>query len=41
MIGRTLPEPRFRLLDGGLALVDADLADLAAIQGGAIRAYVE
>jgi phosphoribosylformylglycinamidine synthase subunit PurL len=41
MIGRTLPEPRFRLLDGGLSLVDADLADLAAIHAGAIRAYVE
>ena len=41
MIGRTLPEPRFRLLDGGRALVDADLADLAAVHSGAIRAYVE
>ena len=41
MIGRTLAEPRFRLLDGGMALVDADLSDLAAIHAGAIRAYVE
>jgi phosphoribosylformylglycinamidine synthase len=41
MIGRTLPEPRFRLLDGGMPLVDADLADLAAIHAGAIRPYVE
>ena len=41
MIGRTLAEPRFRLLDGGLALVDADLADLAPIHSGAIRPYVE
>ncbi len=41
MIGRTLTEPRLRLLDGGLTLVDADLADLAAIHAGAIRPYVE
>ena len=41
MIGRTLPEPRFRLLDGGLALIDSDLADLAAVHRGAIRPYVE
>ncbi len=41
MIGRTLPEPRFRLLDAGTSLVEADLADLAAIHGDAIRGYVE
>jgi phosphoribosylformylglycinamidine synthase len=41
MIGRTLAEPRFRLLDGGRPLVDADLAELARIRGAALRAYVE
>jgi len=41
MIGRTLPEPRLRFLDAGTSLVDAGLADLAAIHAGAIRPYVE
>ena len=41
MIGRTLSEPRLRFLDGGTSLVDAGLAELAAIHGGAIRQLVE
>ncbi len=41
MVGRTLAEPRFRLLDGGMPLVDSDLAELAALHGDALRPYVE
>ncbi len=41
MVGRTLEEPRFRLLDGGHALVEAELAELATIHSNAIRPYVE
>lgn len=41
MIGRTLAEPRFRLIDGGMPLVDADLAELGRIHLDAIRPYVE
>jgi len=41
MIGRTLPEPRFRILDGGTALVDAELRELRDLYAGALRPYVE
>jgi len=41
MIGRTLPEPRLRFLDGGSALIDADLGELRDLYGGALRPYVE
>ena len=41
MLGRTLAEPRFRLLDGGATLVDADMADLKRVHGDALRPYVE
>ena len=41
MIGRTIPEPRLRLLDGGAALVDADLAEIARARRDALRPYVE
>ncbi|HEX7077023.1 MAG TPA: phosphoribosylformylglycinamidine synthase subunit PurL [Candidatus Eisenbacteria bacterium] len=41
MIGRTIPEPRLRLLDAGTALVDLDLAEMARIRGDALRPYVE
>jgi phosphoribosylformylglycinamidine synthase len=40
-VGRTLAEPRLRIQDGGAALVDADLAELARIHSDAIRPYVE
>jgi phosphoribosylformylglycinamidine synthase subunit PurL len=41
MIGRTLPEPRLRILDGGATLIDADLAELGVLYGNALRPYVE
>ncbi len=41
MIGRTLPEPRFRVLDGGRTLIDADLGELAALHAGALGPLVE
>ncbi len=41
MIGRTLPEPRFRILDGGRALVDLALADLLRLRSDALKEIVE
>jgi phosphoribosylformylglycinamidine (FGAM) synthase-like enzyme len=41
MTGRTLDEPRLRLLDGGRTLIDAPVADLAAAHGGALGPLVE
>ncbi len=41
MIGRTLPEPRFRILDGGHTLVDVDLESLRRLHGDALRPVVE
>jgi phosphoribosylformylglycinamidine synthase len=41
MIGRTLSEPRFRLLDAGTALVDLELAEVARLRNDALRPYVE
>ena len=41
MIGRTLPEPKLRFLDGGTTLIEADLAELRELYGGALRPYVE
>ena len=40
-VGRTLPEARFRILDGESALIDADLGPLASLHEDAIRPYVE
>jgi phosphoribosylformylglycinamidine synthase subunit PurL len=41
MIGRTLSEPRFRLLDGGRTLVDLDLEALQRLHADALRPMVE
>jgi phosphoribosylformylglycinamidine synthase len=41
MIGRTLAEPRFRILDGGRTLVDADLEGLQRLHGDALKPVVE
>lgn len=41
MVGRTLEEPRFRLLDGGRPLVDLDLETLARIHAEALAPMVE
>ena len=41
MIGRTLAEPRFRVLDGGRTLIDADLNELAALHAAPLRPLVE
>ena len=41
MIGRTIPEPRLRLLDAGTALVDVDLAEMTRLRRDALRPYVE
>ncbi|HYJ32330.1 MAG TPA: phosphoribosylformylglycinamidine synthase subunit PurL [Candidatus Binatia bacterium] len=41
MIGRTLPEPKLRFMDGGTTLIEADLAELRDLYGGALRPYVE
>jgi phosphoribosylformylglycinamidine synthase subunit PurL len=41
MTGRTLDEPRLRILDGGRTLIDAAVEDLAAAHGGALRPLVE
>ena len=41
MIGRTLAEPRFRILDGGHTLVDLDLGQLQRLHGDALKPVVE
>jgi phosphoribosylformylglycinamidine synthase len=41
MIGRTLAEPRFRILDGGHSLVDLDLESLQRLHGDALKPIVE
>jgi len=41
MIGRTLAEPRFRILDGGHTLVDMDLESLQRLRGDALKPIVE
>jgi hypothetical protein len=41
MIGRTLAEPRFRILDGGHTLVDMDLESLQRLHRDALRPIVE
>jgi len=41
MIGRTLSEPRFKLLDGGRTLVDLDLAELSRLHADALKLLVE
>jgi len=41
MIGRTIPEPRLRLLDAGTALIDVDLAEMARLRRDSLRPYVE
>jgi len=41
MIGRTLAEPRFRILDGGHTLVDMDLEGLRRLHGDALKPIVE
>lgn len=41
MIGRTLAEPRFRLLDGGHTLVDMDLEALQRIHADALKPVAE
>ena len=41
MIGRTLAEPRFRILDGGHTLVDMDLEGLQRLHRDALRPIVE
>jgi phosphoribosylformylglycinamidine synthase len=39
--GRTLEEPRFRILDGGRTLIDIDLAEAERLHRDGIRPYVE
>ena len=39
--GRTLEEPRFRVLDGGRTLIDIDLAEAERLHRDGIRPYVE
>jgi phosphoribosylformylglycinamidine synthase len=41
MIGRTLAEPRFRILDGGHTLVDMDLERLRRLNADALKAIAE
>ena len=41
MVGRTLAEPRFRILDGGHTLVDMDLETLQRIHSGALQPIAE
>ncbi len=41
MVGRTLAEPRFRLLDGGRTLVDMDLGELQRLHAEALGPMVE
>jgi phosphoribosylformylglycinamidine synthase len=41
MIGRTLAEPRFRILDGGHTLVDMDLESLQRIHADALKPIAE
>jgi len=41
MVGRTLAEPRFRLLDGGHTLVDLDLEMLERLHAGALKPLAE
>jgi hypothetical protein len=41
IMGRTLAEPRFRVLDGGRTLVDLDMAEAARLHGDGLRPYVE
>ncbi len=41
MIGRTLAEPTFRILDGGHPLVDLDLESLQRLHGDALKSLVE
>jgi phosphoribosylformylglycinamidine synthase len=41
MIGRTLAEPRLRILDGGRTLLDVELGDLAEAHAAALRPLVE
>jgi len=41
MIGRTLAEPRFRILDGGHTLVDMDLESLQRLHAHALKPVVE
>ncbi len=41
MIGRTLAEPRFRILDGGRTLVDLDLEGLQRLHADALKEIVE
>ena len=41
MIGRTLAEPRFRILDGGHTLVDMDLESLQRLSKDALKAIAE
>ena len=41
MTGRTLAEPRFRILDGGHTLVDMDLESLQRIHADALKAIAE
>jgi len=39
--GRTLAEPRFRVLDGGHTLMDLDMAEASRLHGDGLRPYVE
>ena len=41
MIGRTLAEPRFRILDGGRTLADMDLESLQRLHADALKPIVE
>jgi phosphoribosylformylglycinamidine (FGAM) synthase-like enzyme len=41
MIGRTLAEPRFRILDGGHTLVDMDLETLRRFHSEALKPIAE
>ena len=41
MVGRTLAEPRFKLLDGGRTLVDFDLGELGRLHADALKPLVE
>jgi len=41
MTGRTLAEPRFRILDGGHTLVDLDLESVQRIHADALKPLAE
>ncbi len=41
VVGRTLDEPRFRVLDGGRTLFDLDLEEASRLHRDAIRPFVE